>query len=458
MTIIIPNTLQLGVADSDLQVVGEQFSTELEGGSESIWAAFARKDGAIEDKSSVGLGIDRFHKWQSDSGLIKDLGIKHYRTSVSMARVLSPDGSAINRKALDWYRSYFESLREQGIAVAATLYHWELPQFVQELGGWANRKVVDYFLRHVEAVVSSLDDCISEYFILNEPWCSGWLGYAEGVHAPGIKDYKLAAAANHHLLLGQAEALRLIKAKAPEARVSTVYNLSPFYAASDKDEDRLARDYADCNVNRWYLDPLFKGEYPEPLLELFRQYMPHNYEKDLEVIKVGGLLNSFGFNYYSGGVVSWDAEAPLRFKYEEIAEAEKNGLGWTVFTPPACRPGLLDLLSHLHTEYAPYGLTSLQIAENGTAWGKAAKEESCNDDFRIRYLRQHLEQVVAAIDAGIPVHNYYLWTLIDNFEWAYGYTPKSSFGLVHIDRNTLERTPKASYAWYRNVVLSRELC
>jgi beta-glucosidase len=237
-----------------------------------------------------------------------------------------------------------------------------------------------------------------------------------------------------------------------------VYNLSPFYAASDGEQDRLACDYADCNVNRWYLDPLFKGEYPEPLLEMFRECMPQGYEQDLESIKVGSMLHSLGFNYYSGGVVLWDGEAPLRFRYQEIADAEKNGLGWTVFTPPVCRPGLLDLLRHLSETYVPYGLKSLQITENGTAWGQESKSDSCRDDFRIRYLRQHLEQVVAAINEGVPVTSYYLWTLIDNFEWAFGYTSKSSFGLVHVDRITLERTPKASYSWYRDVVHSRELC
>jgi beta-glucosidase len=457
MALPIPSSLHFGIADSDLQVVGEQFSRSVEGSSKSIWQTFSEKEGAIEDHSSPAIASDRYHRWREDAELVANLGVTRYRTSVSMSRVLCPDGNSINNSALDWYQNYFDSLIEKGVAIDVTLYHWELPQFLEDAGGWTNPTTITAFLKHVETVVTSLGSRISSYFILNEPWCSGWLGYAEGVHAPGIKNTPLALQAIHHLLLAQARALRLIRELSPSSKISTAYNLSPFYPASNSEEDQLARDYADCNVNRWYMDPLYRGEYPQPLLDLFADKMPKGFEADMDEIRVGGQLDSLGINYYSGGLVNWNAEALCRYSHSEIIAAEKNGLGWPVFTPPACPPGLLELLRSIYGTYQPFGLKAIDITENGTAWGLPEKGASCNDEFRVRYLHQHLEQLAKAISEDIPVHTYYLWTLLDNFEWAFGYQPKSNFGLVHVDWKSMERTPKKSYDWFRDVLQSREL-
>ena len=446
-----PESFIFGVADADLQVIGEEHTIKHENSLPTMWAHCARESGKVFNHETPHQGVDRYHRFEEDIELIKALGVKHYRTSISMARTLNADGS-MNEKAIQWYRQYFEALKRAGIAVYATLYHWELPQILSAKGGWASKETIDLFVKHCAYVVKALDHLIDEYFIINEHFCIVFLGHHIGIHAPFIQDLSVALQAGHNLLLAQGKAFRAIKQIKPNAKVSTVYNPAPVYADSGAENDLLAQKL-NAGYSDWLLEPIYTGRYPEHMVELFKRHMPKIEPGDMETIKIGSELHSLGINYYFGQTVRYAAEPILKGEVVREPFEVRTGLGWPVYIPPAYPSGFYDLLVQIYYKYSLFGLNKIYITENGTAWPSEVNlAGQVEDPFRIEYIEKHLDQVKDSISAGVPVAGYFLWTLMDNYEWQEGYRPDSVFGLIHVDRQTLKRTPKSSYYWYQRLV------
>lgn len=457
--ITLPPHFKLGVADADLQVIGEDYTIAEEGSEPTMWRTFTE----AQRISTPGPGVDRYHSWQEDIALMKDLGVRHYRTSVSMARTVSREGM-VNERAIEWYRQYFGALKDADISIYATLYHWELPQYRSNEGGWTKRETATVLQRHAQVVAERLGEFIEEYFILNEPWCSSMLSYYEGIHAPG-KQYeddrenlKAGIRAAHHLLLGQGLAYDAIRERIPDAKISTVLNFEPAYAASASPEDVLAARLRDGYYNTWFLDPIFTGSYPEYMVKHYGEdAMPPGYERDLDLIRVGDKLNALGVNYYRGSLYR-AAEGDLRSEQVLIEGGPTNSLGWPIYQPPHYPEGLYDLLHQIYYGYRVFGLKRMYVTENGmalvTPWD--GDSEIVNDEPRVNYYREHIRQLHKALLRGIPVEGYFAWTLMDNFEWSEGYKPESAFGMVHVDRETLRRVPKSSAVWYGELLKTHQ--
>lgn len=448
-----PESFIFGVADADLQVIGEDAAREREGSEQTMWDHFARTSGKCFQGATPGAGVDRYHRFAEDIGLMREMGVRHYRTSISMSRLLNRDGS-VNAKALDWYKRYYESLRAAGISIYATLYHWELPQFLHERGGWKNRETIGHFLLHARAVAQHLDEYIEEYFLMNEPWCIAIKGYFHGGHAPGETDLSGALQAAHHVLLAIGQGFREIRSIRPEAKIGTVFNVESYYAASQSAEDIRARNHADGHFNRWFIDPVFTGAYPQDMLEVYAAHLPRMEPGDMEAIKIGSLLHTFGLNYYSGAIVRASASSPLRYEAVNPEARMTNDLHWPIILPPVYGEGLYDILQQVYHDYKHAGLRRIWIMENGMAqhspWNK--ESETVEDARRVFYIRQHLLQLLKARAAGVPVEGYMAWTLMDNYEWEEGYRPESCFGLIHVDRETMRRVWKRSGRWYSGVL------
>jgi beta-glucosidase len=447
-----------GVADADLQVIGEEHTLAHEGSQPTMWSRFAEDSGKCFNREGPGRGIDRFHRWEEDAQILIDLGIRHYRTSVSMARVLNRDGS-VNPRAIEWYRRYFARLKSAGFTIYATLYHWELPQAVLEQGGWLTQAAGDALVRHAKAVATELGDLIDVYFILNEPWCSSLLSYHLGIHAPGHTSLKEGLAAAHNLLLANGAACDALLAIDRNLKVGTVFNTEPAYPASKSDEDARAARYWDGYFNRWFFDALFLGRYPEDMREVYGSAFPEAGAADMRQIQVGSRLTIMGINQYCGRMVKFDANAELRSTPVLLPGGRTNGLGWPIFYPPLYPRALYDFLCQAYSRYGDAGLKRIFVSENGTAlrtpWDRSSK--LIDDEPRITYLTEHISQVHDAIAAGVPVEGYFVWTLMDNYEWAEGYRPDSCFGMVHVDRETLTRVKKKSAVWFGEVARSGTL-
>ncbi|MBN8550526.1 MAG: family 1 glycosylhydrolase [Deltaproteobacteria bacterium] len=448
-----PADFRFGVADADLQVIGEEKARASEKSEETMWSHFARTSGKCFNDMGPGEGVDRFSLWERDVELMRELGVRNYRTSISMSRLLTRSGD-INAKAVQWYENYFKALRKSGITIYATLYHWELPQFLNEQGGWKNRVMVDWLAKHAQAVFETLGEHIEEYFILNEPWCSAMLGYHLGIHAPGEISLSSGFLAAHNLLLAQGAAFEKLKSLDRSLKVSTVVNLASCYAASASEQDERAARHADAYFNTWFLEPMFNGRYPDEAREIYAGKMPHYGKADMALINIGSGLHALGINYYRGELVRYDERAETRFAAVRRDGEQTNDLGWPIYVPPVHPEGLYDLLQQVWFSYRASGLKRIYITENGMAQASSSvsKNGVFEDARRVEYLRAHLEQAAAAVQRGIPLKAYFAWTLMDNYEWQEGYRPESCFGLVHVDRQTMKRTKKESAVWYSNVM------
>ncbi|MFM1848167.1 MAG: hypothetical protein RL417_1641 [Pseudomonadota bacterium] len=454
MPLNFPPSFRFGVADSDLQVIGESKTRAHEGSEPTMWGECASKSDNVYQRQTPAEGIDRFSRYGEDIELLADLGVRDYRTSISMARLIRRDGSP-NQNAVDWYRRYFGAIKSRGIRLHATLYHWELPDYLHQQGGWTNRRTIDAFVRHAAVAFDHLNEFIDEYHLINEHVCAAFFGYHLGIHAPFEKDFRAALLAGHHLLLAQGRAFETLKERDPAAKISTVCNPCPTYALTASENDLRAQALQMAYNTYWFIDPLFTGEYPAEACAAWERYLPPISSDEMRTIRIGKDLSGLGVNYYCGMTVTHDPNAVTEAKPLRPDFAIKTGLGWPVYIPPIYPPGLYDLLVTLHSRYAPLGLKRLMITENGTSLrSEPLPDGSVPDDFRIAFIHAHLEQLHAAIRVGVPVDSYFVWTLMDNYEWGDGYRPESAFGLVHIDRTTLRRTPKRSYSWYREVAIS----
>jgi beta-glucosidase len=439
-----PDGFLWGVATSAQQIEG---GAQEDGRGESIWDRFAASPGRIADGSDARVACDHYHRWREDISLMKWLGIGTYRFSVAWPRVVPAGRGAVNPAGLDFYDSLVDALLEAGIRPSVTLYHWDLPQALQDRGGWGARETAEAFAEYADAVSLRLGDRVRHWTTHNEPWCVATLGHEQGAHAPGHRDPAEALRAGHHVLLSHGWATEVVRRNSPGAEVGIVLLVSPVSPATTSQVDGEAARRLDGSLNRWYLDPLFHGRYPDDAVA-DRVRLGHLEDPDLPFVREGDLqtiavpLDFLGANYYSRTVVRADsAGEPVAVRM--VPERELTDMGWEVFPQ-----GLHSMLLRLQREYRP---SKIYITENGAAYTDEADATGrIADERRIEYLRGHLAAASRAIADGVPLAGYFTWSLIDNFEWAHGYARR--FGLFDVDFATQRRRPKDSAHWYRQVV------
>jgi beta-glucosidase len=427
-----------GVATSAYQIEGAH---DVDGRAPSIWDTFCRRPGVIDNADTGDVACDHYHRWQEDLDLITQLGVSAYRFSIAWPRIL-PDGTGtVNQKGVDFYDALVDGMLERGITPFATLYHWDLPQALQDAGGWPRRETAFAFEEYTSVVIDALSDRVRHWTTLNEPLCSAWLGHLDGVMAPGIKDINAAVAASFHLHLAHGLAVRVIRATAKQPpHVGIVNNLSPATPATDRSADLAAARRADGHTNRWWLDPIHGRGYPDDMVEVYG-VQPPAHDGDLDLIAAP--LDYLGVNYYFREVVRDRPDGGLlRLENVPTDNATRTAMGWEV--DPL---GLEDILVRVATDYSP---RAIYVTENGSAWRDEPDAEGyVNDPQRVDYLESHIAACEAAARRGAPIAGYFAWSLLDNFEWAYGYDKR--FGLVRVDYETQKRSVKASGHWFAQV-------
>lgn len=435
-----PPGFRWGVATASYQIEG---AVAEDGRKPSIWDTFAATPGKVANGESGAVACDHYHRWQADLDLMRDLGVQTYRFSVAWPRVIPTGAGAVNERGLDFYDRLVDGLLARGIEPLATLYHWDLPQPLQDAGGWPWRGIVEPFVAYADAVTRRLADRVGAYATLNEPWCSAHLGYVDGEHAPGLRDHAAGLRAAHHLLLAHGSALPVMRANAPGARHGIVLNLIPGYPAADAPADAEAARRFDGFFNRWYLDPLLRGRYPDDMWRANGDGVPTVEDGDLAVISRP--LDFLGVNYYSRAILAADPGEHGARPAAGPADATYTEMGWEVFPQ-----GLTDLLVRLHRDYP---LPPVFVTENGAAFRDELVDGRVDDPQRVRYFDAHLRALHAAIRQGVDVRGYYAWSLMDNFEWAHGYAKR--FGLVYVDYPTQARIPKSSARWYADTIAAQ---
>jgi beta-glucosidase len=382
------------------------------------------------------VACDHYHRYVEDVNLLKELGAKVYRFSISWPRVL-PDGKGeANRAGLNFYSLLVDEVLRAGIEPVICLYHWDLPQKLQDEMGWANRNIVQYFADYAELMARELGDRVKRWVILNEPRCIAWLGHLYGIHAPGMKNLKVALKVSHHLMLAQGKTVQALRDVSHDFQVGTVVDLNTFHPISDDKKNQEATSKLEDLWNRWFVDPIFKGEYP-PLAEKVGMKI----RDDADLIEQR--LDFLGVNYYTRQLVAYDQSDSLTGGKVVKKNTPITEMGWEIYPN-----GLYEVLTRLRKEYDD---PVLFVTENGAAFeDNVTKEGKVQDDDRIGFLRDHIASVHRAIDEGVKVKGYFVWTNMDNFEWAEGYSKR--FGLIRTNYDTQERMPKKSFYWYKQVI------
>ena len=438
-----PDGFMWGTATAAYQIEG---AVDEDGRAPSIWDTFSHTPGKTTDGDTGDVACDHYHRWQDDVRLMRDLGLQAYRLSIAWPRVVPQGTGQVNGRGLDFYDRLVDALLDANITPFVTLYHWDLPQALQDRGGWANRDTVEAFVAYADAVVRRLGDRVKHWITHNEPWVASFVGNYEGRHAPGIQDLGTALQVAHHLLLSHGLAVPVVRAGSAGARVGITLSLSTGRPASEAPEDQAAARLADGYWNRWFLDPLYGKGYPEDIVDRFGAAMPQINAADLTHAAVP--TDFLGVNYYFPTLArAAPGDRPLGLtplRPEELAAAgyELTAMGW-----PVVPDAFTELLTRLHRDYAP---KAIYVTENGAAFDDQVVDGAVHDPRRIEYLRSHINAVRQAIDDGAPVRGYLLWSLMDNFEWGFGYSKR--FGIVYVDYETLTRIPKDSADWYRRVI------
>jgi len=426
-----------GVATAAYQVEG---AVAEDGRSPSIWDTFCRVPGAIDNGDTGNVACDHYHRWPEDTRLMRELGVGAYRFSIAWPRVL-PDGTgAVNPAGLAFYDRLVDALLEAGIRPFATVYHWDLPQALQDRGGWPARDTAHALGEYAGVLGAALGDRVQDWFTVNEPLCSAWIGHLEGRMAPGEQDIARAVPAAHHLLLGHGLAVQALRAAAPGARVGAVVNLSPCEPASADPADLAAARRADGHTNRWWLDPLHGRGYPADMVEVYGVEPP---VRDGDLATIATPTDHVGLNYYFRQVVTDDPAGPPPYaRMVPVPDAVRTDMDWEVHPD-----GLEQLLTRLAVDY---GVPRVFVTENGSAWPDEVVDGTVADLARADFLEAHVAAATRAVGQGVPLAGYFVWSLLDNFEWSYGYAKR--FGLVHVDYDTQARTVKDSGRRYAKLI------
>jgi beta-glucosidase len=436
---VFPDGFTWGVATSAYQIEG---AVAEDGRGTSIWDTFSHTPGKVAGGDTGDVACDSYHRWPEDLGLMKELGTGAYRFSIAWPRI-QPDGRGpVNQAGLDYYDRLVDALLAAGITPYPTLYHWDLPQALQDRGGWAARDTTGALADYATVVAGRLGDRVTNWVTMNEPRCAAWIGHLEGRHAPGLADIDVAVPASFHLLLGHGLAAQAVRAAAPGARVGLVNVFHTCEAASDRPEDIAATVRFDGHVNRWWLDPIAGRGFPADMQRVYGVDLPEK-AGDLEVIATP--LDFLGANYYSPVVITDDPGGPVPYAREAAAVdgVTRTMLGWEVRAA-----GLEQVLVRLSEEY---GAREVYVTENGSAWAdQPGPDGQFHDGDRVRYLDEHLAACARAIGRGVPLAGYFAWSLLDNFEWDYGYDAR--FGLVYVDYPTQQRLMKDSGRHYAEII------
>jgi beta-glucosidase len=424
-----------GVATAAFQIEGGA-STRLK----SIWDTFCETPGAIKDNSNGLVACDHFTLWEQDIDLIASLGVDAYRFSISWPRVIDEEGQLI-LKGVEFYLKLLDKLHSKNIKAFVTLYHWDLPQHIEDNGGWLNRKTAFLFRDYVDLVSQAFGDKVYSYATLNEPFCSAYLGYEIGIHAPGLKSPAFGKKAAHHLLLAHGLAMQVLSKNSPNSLNGIVLNFSPCHSQSDKKEDIAAAHLADQHFNQWYIRPIIEGLYPDILHRLDAEHKPLIVEGDMAIIAAP--IDYIGVNYYTREVYQFNEQNG----FEKVLHKRLplTDMGWEIYPQ-----GLNELLLDLHSRYE---LPPIFITENGAAMPDVVENNVVNDYQRLDYYQTHLLAVAEAMRQGVDIKGYFAWSLMDNFEWAEGYVKR--FGIVYVDYTSLKRTIKLSGQAYRNLLNGR---
>ncbi len=430
-----------GSATSAYQVEGSPLA---DGAGPSIWQRFCHTPNMVRDGDTGDVACDHYRRYREDVALMRELGLNAYRFSVSWSRVLPGGRGAVNAAGLDFYERLVDTLLEQGIEPMVTLFHWDLPAALDDLGGWLNPDIAGWFADYATVLFRKLDDRVKLWSTLNEPWVVTDGGYLHGALAPGHRNRFEAPIATHQLLRAHGAAVRAYRNEGRH-RIGVVVNLEPKYPASEDPADRAATARADAYMNRQFLDPMLLGRYPDELGEIFGEAWPRWPAEDLALIKQP--IDFVGINYYTRSVTRFDRDAwPLRAAPVRQKRATYTETGWEVFAQ-----GLTDILLWVKQRY---GNPPLYVTENGAAFfdPPTAEGNRVEDPLRVDYLRKHVAAMHAAIEAGVDVRGYFAWSLLDNFEWSLGYSKR--FGIVHVDFATQKRTPKNSAQFYSKIIAS----
>lgn len=452
-----PKGFTFGAATAAYQIEGAYHE---DGKGLSIWDTFSHISGKVDNNDNGDIACDHYHRYKEDIALLKELGIKNYRMSIAWTR-LFPTGrvDSRNQKGFDYYNDLIDTLLEAGIEPFVTLYHWDLPQALEDLGGWKNREILTWFGEYAAEVAKAFGDRVTYFSPINEPWVVAWLGHGMGIHAPGDKDRAKAFAAAHHTVVAHGVANRAMKAVYPHLKIGPVLNQTNFpIDDSTNAELKRAQDILDANQNRFWIDAIFHKRYPEILIENFPEdILPNIHEGDFDLAATPN--DWLGINYYFDTpmkassrpvATAFDPAALLGLNVDQTPPPPLTDMGW-----PISPDGLSNLLIRWHKEIGNR-LPPIYITENGVAYDDGPGEDGLiHDQRRIDYLRGHLAALLDACEVGVDVRGYFQWSLLDNFEWALGYSKR--FGIVHVDYQTLKRTPKDSALWYSGVIARNAL-
>ena len=447
-----PKGFKWGTATSSYQIEGAPTAG---GKGPSVWDTFSHIEGKIKNGDTGDRACDHYHLWRDDIGLLKNLGVNAYRFSISWPRIF-PTGkeNEPNQIGLDFYSRLVDALLENQITPFITLNHWDIPQGLEDIGGWTERDIVHDFVKYSYHVSRHLGDRVKHWITHNEPWCVSYIGYIGGHKPPGLKNnWVKSLAAAHHLLLSHGMAIPEIRNNSKQSDVGITLNLNTAIPASGSTYDEDACRFFDGQFNRLYLNPLYNNEYPDDVFEYLKTKSLIS-ESDLNFIKQGDLniistkTDFLGVNYYSRAVIRNEEIDEKKNLPRNVEMGPKTDFGWEIYPP-----GIYDLLMRLKKEYK---VQNIYITENGCSYSDGPNSEGkINDKRRIEYYRSHLTELKRAIEDGVPCSGYFAWSLMDNFEWAQGFSQR--FGLIWVDFETLERIPKDSYYWYKKYISANGL-
>jgi len=445
-TISFPSDFLWGTSASAYQIEG---AYNQDGKGESIWDRFVRGDAHVLNHHTGDIACDHYYRMPQDVALFKELGIPCYSFTISWTRILPEGRGQVNEKGLDFYDRLVDALLEAGIRPKGTLYHWDFPQQLQDLGGWPNRDSVDWFGDYAQIVFDKLADRVDMWATHNEPWVAAFLGYATGLHAPGICDYSQAYQTAHHMLMAHGKAVQIFRQEGHDGRIGLILNLNGLIPNNDSEEDRAATQRVHDETHALFLDPVFNGKYPQALFDFIGTHQPKVQDGDLELIHQP--IDFLGLNYYNTDLVAFDIYAGLnkaRIIPYSAAGWGRTEMNWGIH-PAGIKGEVLYIKEN-------YGNPDIYITENGCAMPDEPDKNGFVADWdRIRYIKAHLHALHEAIEEGVNLKGYFVWSIFDNFEWERGYGPR--FGLVRVDYETLERIPKQSAYWYRDLIANNAI-
>lgn len=440
MTIIqFPKDMKWGVATASYQIEG---ATSEGGRGPSIWDTFAKTPGKVVNGDNGDIACDSYHRYDEDVELMKELGVDTYRFSVAWPRIFPNGVGEVNQEGLDYYHRLIDKLLENGIEPMCTLYHWDLPQALQDKGGWANRETIDAFVQYSELMYKEFSGKIKKWITLNEPWCISFLSNFIGVHAPGNRDLQLATQISHHLLVAHGKSVIKFRELGIDGEIGFAPNTTWLEPYSTRQEDIDA-----CNREigwyiEWFMDPVFKGTYPDFMVEWFKKKGVELQIEEGDMDTIQQPIDFLGINYYTGHIARYkENEGLLDWELVEM-NYNRTDIGWPIYPD-----GFYNVLTRIKDNY---GDVPIYITENGSCYNDEPENDVVQDDGRISYFEQHLTALHRAMESGVNIKGYIIWSLLDNFEWAEGYTMR--FGIVHVNYRTLKRTPKESYYWLKQTI------